>query len=980
MASLTGQTIASSYEQILALPDGGGNTTTLVALTDGDGVNTFSLQLATTKTMINGSGNKLYFGDEGGEYISSDTTDLTIGSGRNINLTCASGDVVIPANIGLTFGTGEKIEGDSTDLTVTSGGAINLTATSDVVIPADVGITFGSGEKIEGDSTNLTVTSGADINLTATGDVNIPSGVGVTFGDDGEKIEGDGTDLSIVSSGNLNLTSTVAEAAAIYLRENAGAAGTIKIHADQGTSVTEGAESITILSDVGGVGIRSTANLANAVNITVDGGSTSSMTLFNDQGISATEGSASIQLLSDVGGINIKSGLNNANAILLTADGGTSETIKIHADRGTGAASIELVSDAGGITVNAGLDLVFTASGGDVTFNDDAGEIVSFDTSGNITALGDIVLNDGGSLNEAGGTAAFTFDGSGHIIKIGQDTPANGEVLMWDTTVSPARAMWTAQTETGVTATSMASDNLTQGDAAVNLTTSTGDITVDTNAGNINLEVANAQYIYMTDGSTNLFQFYISGTPLMRVLGHFKIDCSGDMYLDADGGDFLFQDDDVSFLKFTNSSGNAQIYNAADDKYIAFMNASLSQTYIKINNDADSGTIPNGVQFPGKAGTSNCVIGGDSGKSLAAGADYNTFIGEEVASAGTITSACDSNVGVGYQVMASITTGKESVAVGHKAGYSLEGGNYNTAIGGSALYSNSSGVNNTAVGYYSLYTLSANTGNTAVGWKSLQNNTASFNTAIGSHSMIFCQGDGSQSNVAVGNTSLQYLASSNTSAPSKQNVAIGVNALLNLGRTGASGVSDNNVGIGYDSGKDVAAGGYNRDANKSVFIGAGSRASATGGQNEIVIGADAVGQGDNTAMIGNANCADVYMGDNGNAWTQTSDGRLKENVKDWNVGLDSINGLRIVEFNFKEDNQHGYDYKKVRQGVIAQEAHEVIPEMISEDDKGWLSANNEPMVWAMVNAIQELSSTVKALEAKVESLESASSSRTNIEL
>ena len=164
-------------------------------------------------------------------------------------------------------------------------------------------------------------------------------------------------------------------------------------------------------------GIRSTANLANAVNITVDGGATSSMTLFNDQGTSATEGSASIQLLSDVGGINIKSGLNNANAILLTADGGTSETIKIHADRGTGAASIELASDAGGITVNAGLDLVFTASGGDVTFNDDAGEIVSFDTSGNITALGDIVLNDGGSLKEASGTAAITFDGSGHVTK-----------------------------------------------------------------------------------------------------------------------------------------------------------------------------------------------------------------------------------------------------------------------------------------------------------------------------------------------------------------------------------------------------------------------------------------------------------------------------------------------------------------------------------------------------------------------------------
>ena len=151
---------------------------------------------------------QLYLYDAGGgEHLSSDGTDMTINSGRNINLTCASGDVVIPANIGLTFGTGEKIEGDSTDLTVTSGGAINLTATTEVVVPANVGVTFGTGEKIEGDSTDLTVTSGADINLTATGDVNIPADVGVTFGNDAEKIEGDGTDLTI-SGNNIKLTAT----------------------------------------------------------------------------------------------------------------------------------------------------------------------------------------------------------------------------------------------------------------------------------------------------------------------------------------------------------------------------------------------------------------------------------------------------------------------------------------------------------------------------------------------------------------------------------------------------------------------------------------------------------------------------------------------------------------------------------------------------------------------------------------------------
>jgi len=131
------------------------------------------------------------------ETISGDGTDITFEVG-------SSGDINIPANIGLTFGDdGEKIEGDGTDLTI-SGNNINLTATADVVVPANVGITFGSGEKIEGDDTDLTVTSGAKINLTATTDVHIPNNVGIVFGGDSEKIEGDGTDMTI-SANNLTI-------------------------------------------------------------------------------------------------------------------------------------------------------------------------------------------------------------------------------------------------------------------------------------------------------------------------------------------------------------------------------------------------------------------------------------------------------------------------------------------------------------------------------------------------------------------------------------------------------------------------------------------------------------------------------------------------------------------------------------------------------------------------------------------------------
>jgi len=53
MATLTGQSIASSYEQLLHVDtDGGGNTTTLVPIKDGDNGTTFAAQLSTTTICI----------------------------------------------------------------------------------------------------------------------------------------------------------------------------------------------------------------------------------------------------------------------------------------------------------------------------------------------------------------------------------------------------------------------------------------------------------------------------------------------------------------------------------------------------------------------------------------------------------------------------------------------------------------------------------------------------------------------------------------------------------------------------------------------------------------------------------------------------------------------------------------------------------------------------------------------------------------
>ena len=245
-------------------------------------------------------------------------------------------------------------------------------------------------------------------------------------------VDWDVSDVQVDSSGDIDLVSTGNSAAAIYLRENAGTSGTIKIHADQGTSVTEGAESINILSDAGGVGIRSTANLAKAINITSDGGTTGSIAIFNDQGSSVTEGAESISLLSDAGGVGIRSTANLAKAVNITSDGGTTGSISIFNDQGTsvteGAESISLLSDAGGIGIRSTANLAnavnLTVDGGSsstMTLFNDQGTAAT-EGAASIQLLSDVGgINVKSGLNGAGAILLTADGGTSETIVVHAD-------------------------------------------------------------------------------------------------------------------------------------------------------------------------------------------------------------------------------------------------------------------------------------------------------------------------------------------------------------------------------------------------------------------------------------------------------------------------------------------------------------------------------------------------------------------------------
>ena len=90
---------------------------------------------------------------------------------------------------------------------------------------------------------------------------------------------------------------------------------------------------------------------------------------------------------------------------------------------------------------------------------------------------------------------------------------------------------------------------------------------------------------------------------------------------------------------------------------------------------------------------------------------------------------------------------------------------------------------------------------------------------------------------------------------------------------------------------------------------------------------------------------------------QSSDERLKENIYPIDNSLDRVNAIDGVYFNWKEKQERNA-------GVIAQQVQKVLPEVVSEDNNGYLNVDYGGIVPLLLEAIKELESRVKELENK----------------
>ena len=351
-------------------------------------------------------------------------------------------------------------------------------------------------------------------------------------------------------------------------------------------------------------------------------------------------------------------------------------------------------------------------------------------------------------------------------------------------------------------------------------------------------------------------------------------------------------------------------------------------------------------------GSDNVAIGFKAGENISTGS-YNTVIGYEAGGDGDATGtvlvgrlAGQSNtasytVAVGYNAALYNTSGVENTAIGYQTllNYKLAG--YNTAVGymcmggGSGSGSGNTGTQNTMMGRYAGHSITAGNNNSGFGMEALYAVTTGL------------------SNTAVGFYASQLLQTGNF------NVAIGQQAL----RNSVSGY--HNTAVGFQSGYAVTSG------YRNTLIGYLAGDNITTGSNNICLGYQAdppSSSSTNTIVLGNSAISSLQC--QVQTISALSDKRDKTNIKDSNYGLDLIDSLKPVtfEWNQRDGNRKG----KKDLGFIAQDLQKVNDEhldLINNENPEKLLASYSRLIPVLVKSIQELKADNDILKSRIETLE-----------
>ena len=383
-----------------------------------------------------------------------------------------------------------------------------------------------------------------------------------------------------------------------------------------------------------------------------------------------------------------------------------------------------------------------------------------------------------------------------------------------------------------------AADDITLGNAAVTIATSSGSITIDNQANNQDIIFKG------NDAGSTITALTLD----MSAGGNAKF--RKNINLESDGSLLRFgadKDVEITHVHNTglllNSTSQLQFFDANESVNSDGTNLILTSggTSFKIpTSDGGTGTFlktdgAGNLSFAAASGgvtsdSQNNTSGGSNAlDSMTSGqANNNTAFGKDALT--NITTG-DGNSGFGSKVLDAATIGNDNNAFGHNALTALTEGSSNNAFGSTALDSITTGSSNSAFGSGAANGLTIGDNNIAVGHLTMERHSESDdNVAIGYMSMygtFVAGGVISNKNVAIGRESLY-----NMSSGANQNVGIGYRSSYNLS------TGDSNITIGHESALGLTTGGQN------VFIGPGAAkgdgSNAVTGSSNVAIGESAL--------------------------------------------------------------------------------------------------------------------------------------------
>ena len=507
-------------------------------------------------------------GDDGGSAITALTLDMSAAGAASFNSTVTANAGVIVDNITID---GTEIDLSSGDLTLDAAGDIVLDADGADIFLKDAGTTYGS---LTNSSGNLIIKSGTTTAATF-------SGANVT-------LAGTVGSGAITSTGTVQGTTITATTAFVPDASDGAALGTsslefsdlfladaavINLGDDQDVTITHVADTGILLNAASVIQFRDSgltigSNADGDLDIVSDGTAVDSINVESAGGITLDAGTAGSGIIYEDDGTEMMRIHNSSSDVIIESKVSDKDIIIKGNDGGSTVSALTLdMSAAGAASFNAGV----TANAGIETKNGatSAGFIKFFEDSD----------NGSNALTLQGPASAADF-----TLILPSSDGSNGDVLKTDGSGNLSFGA-------AGTAGAVAADDITAGDSAVSISTSSGNITIDAAANDTDIifkgtdntaditmltldgsEAGAASFngVVTANAGVVVDNITIDGTEIDLSSGDLTVDVAGDIDLDAGGGNVKVSVAGTQILDIANSSSDVIIKPVVDEKDIIF--------------------------------------------------------------------------------------------------------------------------------------------------------------------------------------------------------------------------------------------------------------------------------------------------------------------------------------------------------------------------------------------------------------------------